>query len=361
MATNKAPGRWPCDQCSKRLRSRKGVEDHKKAVHGHSASGYSKGWSSFTVPAELNAFLNDCRPGDVNRYISQHLQTDESFRDECSDVVDRVASFFKRSSLFTVTRFIKGGSLGKGTAIKSKSDIDCVMFISELPSIDNHDYNRQLQGYLEQMKGALVRSKNSIAYNLEVLGRTSHAVKLRVKTQKRGHESHDVDLLLATDILGHYPTFGTKTEVYAAMGKMDARSKENCSASLVELQVAFVKKQSAEVKDLIRLVKMWKKSCVWEPSLTSYPLELLCIHTWRSHMSVADAFKAVLEQLSDYRNIEASWAENYSTARKQFLGQRPLILDPANPYNNVANRCERWSVVAEAARETLRKPFFSRY
>eukprot|EP00058_Branchiostoma_floridae_P014849 XP_002600337.1 hypothetical protein BRAFLDRAFT_66570 [Branchiostoma floridae] len=259
--------------------------------------GYSEGWRSFTVPAGFNTFLDHCRPGDVHSYISQHLQTDESFRDECSDVVDRVASFFKRSSLFTVTRFIKGGSLGKGTAIKSKSDIDCVMFISELPPIDSDDYYRQLQRHLERMERGLIRSKNSIAYNFEVVGRTSYAVQLRVKTQKRDHESHDVDLLLATDLLGPVLSSIKKEEVYRMMGRMDARSRENCSAALVELQRDFVKKQPAEVKNLIRLVKMWK----------------------------------------------------------------PLILDPANPYNNVADRCRNWDAVAEAAKKTLQTPFFSRY
>ncbi|XP_035685361.1 2'-5'-oligoadenylate synthase-like protein 2 [Branchiostoma floridae] len=254
----------------------------------------------------------------------------------------------------------QSGSLGKGTAIKSKSDIDLVMLISELPPIDSHDYYRQLQYYLEQMERAMITSKDSIAYNLEVLGRTSHAVKLRVKTQKRDHESHDVDLLLATDLLGPDPTSARKTEVYALMGSMSSRMRESCSAALVELQRDFVKKQPAEVKDLIRLVKMWKKSCVREKSLTSYPLELLCIHTWRYNMSVTDAFKTVLEQLCNYRSIKASWAENYTTARKQILDQRPLILDPANPYNNVADRCRGWPSVARAAEETLQKPFFSR-
>ncbi|XP_035684110.1 2'-5'-oligoadenylate synthase 1A-like [Branchiostoma floridae] len=147
------------------------------------------------------------------------------------------------------------------------------------------------------------------------------------------------------------------------MGRMSRSARENCSAALVELQVAFVKKQPAEVKNLIRLVKMWKASCVWEPSLTSYPLELLCIHTWRPHMSVADAFEAVLRKLSDYRSIYTYWSDNYTAVidHEEMLSKRPLILDPANPYNNVADRCRDWDAVVEAAEETLQKPFFSRY
>ncbi|XP_078604403.1 2'-5'-oligoadenylate synthase-like protein 2 [Branchiostoma floridae x Branchiostoma japonicum] len=236
------------------------------------------------------------------------------------------------------------------------------MFISELPPIDSDDYYGQLQRHLEQMERALIRSKNSIAYNFEVVGRTSYAVQLRVKTQKRDHESHDVDLLLATDLLGPVLSSIKKEEVYAMMGRMDARSRENCSAALVELQRDFVKKQPAEVKDLIRLVKMWKSSCVTETSLTSYPLELLCIHTWPSYGTVSAAFQAVLQKLRDYSSICAYWTDNYSFHRVQtMLGKRPLILDPANPYNNVADRCRDWDAVARAAKKTLQKPFFSRY
>ncbi|XP_078604910.1 2'-5'-oligoadenylate synthase-like protein 2 [Branchiostoma floridae x Branchiostoma japonicum] len=292
-------------------------------------------------------------PGaDINKYISEHLQTDEEYCRECSDVVDRVATFFKeRTTEFKVNRFIKGGSLGKGTAIKSKSDIDCVMFTSNLPSIDSDDYRDQLQLHLEWVEKKLKESSASISFNFDVLGRTSHAVKLRVRTRKRGHDSNDVDLLLATDLLGECPTDEKKAEVYAMMGRMTPSVRENCSAALVELQRDFVKKQPAEVKDLIRGVR--------EKSLTSYPLELLCIHTWRSYMSIAAAFEAVLRKLSDYKSVCAYWTNNYSTiTAAEMLNKRPLILDPANPYNNVADRCRNWDAVAWAARLTLQKPFF---
>eukprot|EP00058_Branchiostoma_floridae_P014852 XP_002600340.1 hypothetical protein BRAFLDRAFT_66573 [Branchiostoma floridae] len=527
-----------CDKCPKKCDTKLGLLQHKYDKHGVGKSSHTS-WrcdrcrKSFSAEHillghkeyrihDLEDLLDNFKPDDINRYISGHLQMGWSYNYGCGGVSDNLAYFFQRiNPLFKIIRIIKGGSLQKGTAIRPKSGIDLVMFISELPSVDSPNYSRQLEHHLEQVKDALIATKKAkksaltstgskrrrrqpreisfikrrvevvgrsnhavklrvyswerkhaahdveillakdlleadrhwiapgkkeevytmmgrmsssarencsaalvelqvafvekqpkdvkdlirmvkmwkplildpanpynnvadccrdwdavaraaedtlrkpffsryIAYNLEVLGRTSHAVKLRVKTQKRDHESHDVDLLLATDLLGPDPTSARKTEVYALMGSMSSRMRESCSAALVELQRDFVKKQPAEVKDLIRLVKMWKKSCVREKSLTSYPLELLCIHTWRYNMSVTDAFKTVLEQLCNYRSIKASWAENYTTARKQILDQRPLILDPANPYNNVADRCRGWPSVARAAEETLQKPFFSR-
>ncbi|XP_035685359.1 2'-5'-oligoadenylate synthase 1A-like [Branchiostoma floridae] len=329
------------------------------------STSFSLGPTATTVPADFNDFLNDCRLKDVHSYISQHLQTDESFRDECSSAVDHLADFFKRRPLFTVCRFIKGGSLGKGTAIKSKSDIDCVMFIDELPQIDDSGYSRALKRYLDQMEETLRMSRRSIAYDFVVEDRTKHAVKLSMQTQKKDHESHDVDLLLAKDILGPQPTGYKKAEVYAMMGRMTPSGRENCSAALVELQRDFVKHQSTtDVKNLILLVKMWKKSSVAVTTLKSYQLELLCIHVWNSLpiycRHVATAFGAVLRKLCDYNSICACWTDNYSIDRvpRDIAIARPLILDPANPYNNVADVCKNWPEVAAAAKRTLQKQFF---
>ncbi|XP_078687087.1 2'-5'-oligoadenylate synthase-like protein 2 [Branchiostoma floridae x Branchiostoma belcheri] len=356
----KKNGPHKCGICSDGFSTTRGVQDHRRDKHGSSGGGYGYGYAE-TIPADINTFLDRCGPDDVHKYIFQHLQTDESYRDECSDVVDRVATFFRGRQGFTLNRFIKGGSLGKGTAIKSKSDIDCVMFTSDLPSIDSPHYKGNLESLLKWAEDQLKKSSSSIAYNLEVIGRTNHAVKLRVQSHKKDHASHDVDLLLATDLLGENPAYAKKATVYDTMARLDYYGKQNCSAALVELQRDFVKQQPAEVKDLIRLVKMWKKSCVWETSLTSYPLELLCIHTWPSYGTVPAAFKAVLQKLSNYSSICAYWNGNYSSNRVEaMLGKRPLILDPANPYNNVADRCKDWPAVAQAAQETLRKPFFSR-
>ncbi|XP_019643130.1 PREDICTED: 2'-5'-oligoadenylate synthase 2-like [Branchiostoma belcheri] len=349
-------GPHKCGICSDGFSTERGVQDHRRDKHGSSGGGYYYAASSpVTIPANMNTFLDRYRPSDVHEYISQHLQTDESYRKECSDVVDRVATFFMGRPDFTLNRFIKGGSLGKGTAIKSKSDIDCVMFTSDLPSIDSDDYEDDLDTLLEWMEDQL----ESSSIPVEISGRTGFAVKLRVKTRKAGHASHDVDLLLAPDLLGEYTT---PNGVYAMMGRLRSSERQYCSAALVELQRDFVKNQDPQVKNLIRLVKMWKASCVTESSLTSYPLELLCIHTWPSYGTVAAAFKAVLQKLSNFGSICAYWTENYSYSRAQpMLGKRPLILDPANPYNNVADRCRDWPAVAQAAQETLRKPFFSLY
>lgn len=99
------------------------------------------------------------------------------------------------------------------------------------------------------------------------------------------------------------------------------QEKQYFSAALVQLQVDFVKKQPANVKNLIRLVKYWRKTCVEEQAEsrlpTSYPLELITIDRWEEAGSpdsfdMRKGFKAVLQQLVDYRSIYVIWYHNYT-------------------------------------------------
>ena len=95
------------------------------------------------------------------------------------------------------------------------------------------------------------------------------------------------------------------------------------SAHFVSLQVEFVKGQPAIVKDLIRLVKYWRKTCIEDKSdgrlPSSYPLELITIHCWEkagkpNPFDIRVGFKAVLQQLVDNRHINVRWCEYYSEA-----------------------------------------------
>ena len=95
------------------------------------------------------------------------------------------------------------------------------------------------------------------------------------------------------------------------------------SAHFVSLQVEFVKGQPPSVKNLIRLVKYWRKTCIEGKGTgtrlpSSYPLELITIACWekagKPSFDIRAGFKAVLQQLVDYRHIHFSWCKYYSKA-----------------------------------------------
>ena len=101
----------------------------------------------------------------------------------------------------------------------------------------------------------------------------------------------------------------------------DEENWEYYSAALVKLQVKFVDKRPANVKDLIRLVKYWRKTYIpqidHERLPPSYLLELLTIHAWEKakcpkKFNIKIGFKAVMELLENHSNLRVSWDDNYS-------------------------------------------------
>ena len=101
----------------------------------------------------------------------------------------------------------------------------------------------------------------------------------------------------------------------------DEENWEYYSAALVKLQVKFVDKRSPNVKDLIRLVKYWRKKNIpqidHERLPPSYLLELLTIHAWEKakcpkKFNIKIGFKAVMELLENHSNLRVSWDDNYS-------------------------------------------------
>ena len=92
------------------------------------------------------------------------------------------------------------------------------------------------------------------------------------------------------------------------------------SAALVLIQRHFVKERPALVKDLIRLVKYWRKTFLPKKSAKrpppSYLLELLTIHAWENanrpeRFDVKIAFKAVIEALKNHQRLRVSWGDYY--------------------------------------------------
>ena len=114
-------------------------------------------------------------------------------------------------------------------------------------------------------------------------------------------------------------------KLYKEMIGCTPEDRKYYSAHFVSLQVEFVKGQPPIVKDLIRLVKYWRKTSIEDKSTgetrlpSSYPLELITIHCWEKagkpeSFDIRAGFKAVLQQLVEYCDINIRWYINYKKA-----------------------------------------------
>ena len=95
------------------------------------------------------------------------------------------------------------------------------------------------------------------------------------------------------------------------------------SAALLRIQRDFVKKRPASVKDLIRMVKYWRKTYIPQSGSKhvppSYLLELLTIHAWENanplnppeSFDMKIGFKAVMEVLKNHQSLRVSWQDYY--------------------------------------------------
>ena len=114
-------------------------------------------------------------------------------------------------------------------------------------------------------------------------------------------------------------------QLYKEMIDCPAKDRGYYSAHFVSLQVDFVKDQLPNVKNLIRLVKYWRKTCIEDKSSgtarlpSSYPLELITIACWEkagkpSPFDIRVGFKAVLQRLINNCQIRFIWDTYYDKA-----------------------------------------------
>ena len=99
------------------------------------------------------------------------------------------------------------------------------------------------------------------------------------------------------------------------------RSLYNCTI-IIFFQKEFVSKCPANVKNLIRLVKYWKKQEFRAMDNrripNSYVMELITIHLWEQNagrygsFDILKAFHSIMEALKNYRSLNIIWQTNYN-------------------------------------------------
>ena len=90
---------------------------------------------------------------------------------------------------------LQGGSLGKGTALKDKSDVDVVVFINDFHSMDN--FRGTMKTKIEKIIRCLSQWQTGNIGNIQA---KHHLVTLQLRPS-RNEEFIDVDLLPAFDNL----------------------------------------------------------------------------------------------------------------------------------------------------------------
>ncbi|NWU11962.1 OASL1 protein, partial [Cephalopterus ornatus] len=309
----------------------------------------------------------------LDGWITQNLEPSTAFSTQVKQAVKQICNFLKEDCFGTeihVNKTVKGGSAGKGTALKNSSDADVVLFLSCLSSYQKQKQKRQ--DVLDLIIIRLNACREKLQFNVSISAPrfkgpydTPRSLSLTLSSRETG-ESIDVDVLPAYDALGQVMEDAPpRAEVYVELLNACSNPGE-FSPCFTELQKKFVKRRPAKLKNLLRLVKCWYKELKLKNPKADLPpkyaLELLTIYAWeegtRSCKSfvMAEGFCTVLKLLCRYQDFCIYWEKYYSLqhseigacVKRLLRSDRPVILDPADP-TGILGQGKNWGLMAQAA------------
>ncbi|XP_014106986.1 PREDICTED: 2'-5'-oligoadenylate synthase 1-like [Pseudopodoces humilis] len=312
---------------------------------------------------------------NLDSWIMDTLQPSTAFSKQVKDTVGRICEFLKTTCFggkIRVQKTVKGGSTGKGTALKKNSDADVVLFLSCFLSYEDQKMNRK--DILDLIKERLKACRESLWFDVFISeprykgpDNMPRSLSLTLSSKETEEESTDMDILPAYDALGQVTQDAPPNpEVYVRL-LYASRHPGEFSPCFTELQKMFVKRCPAKLKNLLRLVKHWYKELL-NPQYPNvdlppkYALELLTIYAWEEgtescdYFDTAQGFRTVLELLCRHREICIYWEKYYSLQHREIGAHvkgllrrsRPVILDPADP-TGILGQDKNWDVMAEAA------------
>ncbi|XP_068937785.1 2'-5'-oligoadenylate synthase 3 [Petaurus breviceps papuanus] len=321
---------------------------------------------------------------DLDKFIQDVLQPDSGFQDQMGKVTEtifrclREKCFRASSPTIRVLRASKGGSYGRGTALRGVSDADLIVFLSCFKAYADQrswqpDSFTEIRAQLEACW-----QKHPQGLGLQFSAQEDpQALRFRLVSSTL-HSWMDVSLRPAFDALGPLnPGSKPRPQVYVDLIS-NGSPAGTYSECFTELQRDFVNSRPSKLKSLILLVKHWYQQVTsWykageqdEGCLPPvYALELLTIYAWeqagrKDKFHMAQGFLTVLGLIRDYQRLCIYWTVNYdfedktirSCLQKQLQKPRPLILDPADPTWNVGQGS--WERLAQEAETCGGQPCF---
>jgi len=265
---------------------------------------------------------------DSQEYLELHNTiSGRAFNAKVAQTLNDIVEVVTEKSFLNIAQVLKGGSVGKGTAITGTTDAEVVFFLKGMPI---GQQSKWLPPLLKAVAGVLTQHLN-IGHGVEDICTTDDSVHMKVKG------CVEVDLRFS-------PDFETYSEVIQAMGKQCPDMRKHFNTALVNDQVQFVSKQPGQVKVTMRLLKWWRNQQRWSSALTTPSdeiLELIAVYSALQtkprdqRMAIANA----MSLMARFEELRIVWSNYYDKEDiwSPLLQQRPLLMDPVNPYVNVAN------------------------
>jgi hypothetical protein len=276
---------------------------------------------------EDNQALEEAWTPDNEQYLELHNRVScRSFNSKAVQFLGDVVDLVTENIFLTVDHHIKGGSVGKGTAINGCADAEVVFFLQGLPP---NQHGKWLPPLLKSVTGILTEQLVS-KHDVERIQAGDDSVQVRMK-------DFTVELRFS-------PVFESYAKTLEIMGGQSLDARKLYRPGLAKEMAQFIARQPPQVKMTIRLMKWWRDQQEWTTELSRPADDILELTVVYSAVQTkpADqqmAIANVMSLLSRFDELRIVWSNFYTKDEvwTPLLRQRPLLMDPANPFVNVAD------------------------
>lgn len=283
---------------------------------------------SQSAPEQAHPNQQSKDEGTADQYLELHTKiSGRAFSSKATQALNDITATVSEKLFLNIDHVVRGGSVGRGTVIGGATDAEVVFFLKDLPVAGQLRWlpalHKAVVGVLSEQLGP--------SHGVEDVHAEADSVKLTV----RGVVSVDLKFV---------PVFGSISEVYQALGQQESETRRRLAAGLVKERTHFISKQPGQVKVTMRLLKWWRDQQEWS-SASVRPsddlIELLTVYSaiQSKPQDQQVAVTNVLGLMSRFDELTITWSNFYKKTDiwEPLLNQRPLVMDPVNPFLNVAD------------------------
>jgi hypothetical protein len=229
----------------------------------------------------------------------------------------------EETSFLNIHHIVQGGSICKGTAISCSSDAEVVLFLNGLSQTAKSVWQ---PGILKAVARGLQDRLD--ADDVRVDG---DCVRLRTR-------------VLSTVTIRVSAVYSSYEEAVRTMHDT-IEQIDFSGAAFAQEKLRFAQEQPESVKTTMRLLKWWREQQVWKNAKyrpSDEILELLAVHSAARSSPVdqraaVDDVMSLLARFSDLRIVWPAYHYTYAEIHEPLKEEKPLLMDPANPFVNVAD------------------------
>lgn len=232
-------------------------------------------------------------------------------------------------SFLDIDHVVNGGSIGKGTAITGDVTAQVVLFLRGLPQTGHEAWYPPLL----KAVAAVIAQDFQTTHALDAVHVTEDCLKL----QLQGSTPIAVDLYLT-------PAYESYQQAMQILKEQGPDARKTYTPAFIKERTQFVSRQPSSVKITIRLMKWWRDQQEWYGRLSRPSDEILELAAIYSAVQTKpenqkQAIANLMSLLSRFDQVRIVWSNYYSKddVWTPLLRQRPLLMDPTNPFINVAD------------------------